>query len=91
MIFRMSVFLKCKINFFFLGQGVNIILDCVCGSFVAQNLNCLAMDSRWILYGFLGGSQVDAKFLLKLFAKRSMLVATTLRTRPIEVFINYKF
>ncbi|XP_065676060.1 quinone oxidoreductase PIG3 [Hydra vulgaris] len=66
------------------GNGVNVILDCVGGSYISQNLNSLAMDGKWILYGFLGGHNVESKFLLKLFAKRAQLTATTLRTRSIE-------
>lgn len=36
------------------GKGVNIVLDCVGGSMYETNVNVLAMDGRWIVYGLLG-------------------------------------
>ena len=36
------------------GKGVNIVLDCVGGSMYETNVNVLAVDGRWIVYGLLG-------------------------------------
>ena len=36
------------------GKGVNVVLDCVGGSMYETNVNVLAMDGRWIIYGLLG-------------------------------------
>lgn len=41
------------------GKGVDIILDPVGSSFFKANSESLAMDSRWVIYGFLSGSVVD--------------------------------
>ena len=62
-------------------KGVNVILDCVGKNHAAQNLQCLAMDSRWVLYGLMSGSDVEAFPLRGLLRKRASLRATTLRTR----------
>ena len=40
------------------GQGVTVIMDCVGGSYFEQNLQSIAADGRWILYGLLGGAEV---------------------------------
>ncbi|PIK51516.1 putative quinone oxidoreductase PIG3 [Apostichopus japonicus] len=63
------------------GKGVNIILDCVGSSYWSKNLEALAMDGRWVLYGLLGGPYVKGNFLGGLLRKRATLSATTLRTR----------
>ncbi|XP_071818529.1 quinone oxidoreductase PIG3-like isoform X2 [Apostichopus japonicus] len=63
------------------GKGVNIILDCVGSSYWSKNLEALAMDGRWVLYGLLGGPNVKGNFLGGLLRKRATLSATTLRTR----------
>ena len=68
------------------GAGANIILDCVGGSYVEQNLEALAIDGRWVSYGLMGGygiaEQTSKMFLAKLLRKRASLRATTLRSRP---------
>ncbi len=45
-------------------------------------MNCLGLDSRWILYGTMGGLKVkpEANFT-KLFQNRASIIATTLRSR----------
>ncbi|GAB1605512.1 quinone oxidoreductase PIG3-like isoform X1 [Argonauta hians] len=63
------------------GRGVNLILDCVGGVYWEMNVNCLAMDGRWVLYGLLGGRSVNGNLFLELLKKRISLLATTLRTR----------
>ncbi|CAB4042348.1 quinone oxidoreductase PIG3, partial [Paramuricea clavata] len=67
------------------GAGANIILDCVGSSFVDKNLASIATDGRWILYGLLGGANVEGRFLGALLRKRISLIATTLRSRSLEV------
>eukprot|EP00106_Octopus_bimaculoides_P013832 XP_014781274.1 PREDICTED: quinone oxidoreductase PIG3-like [Octopus bimaculoides] len=66
------------------GRGVNLILDCVGGVYWEMNVNCLAMDGRWVLYGLLGGRSVNGNLFLELLKKRISLMATTLRTRTDE-------
>jgi NADPH:quinone reductase len=38
------------------GKGVDIILDSVGGSAIAQNLSCLGVEGRFVSYGWLSGS-----------------------------------
>jgi tumor protein p53-inducible protein 3 len=71
-------------------KGVDIILDPVGAQNYAQNLASIAMDARWVVYGSLGGLDVDCteaggKFSMRpLFAKRANLLFTTLRNRSDE-------
>lgn len=67
-----------------LTNGVDLVLDCVGGSYWKKNVACLAVDGRWILYGLLGGPEVNGDFFKKLLAKRIKLIATTLRSRSDE-------
>lgn len=70
------------------GQGASVILDCVGGSYFEKNLDSLAVDGKWVLYGFLGGakiaeaSAIQAKFLPKILGKRGQLLASLLNARP---------
>ncbi|XP_028398466.1 quinone oxidoreductase PIG3-like [Dendronephthya gigantea] len=66
------------------GAGVEVILDCIGSSFVDKNLASIAIDGRWILYGLLGGANVEGRFLASLLRKRVSLIATTLRSRSLE-------
>lgn len=66
------------------GKGVDLVLDCVGGSYWEKNIKCLAKDGRWILYGLLGGPHVNGNLLGQLLAKRIKLTATTLRSRSDE-------
>ena len=45
------------------GRGVDIILDCIGGSYFADNLGCLAVDGVWVLYGLMGGADVSGPVL----------------------------
>ncbi|XP_057307492.1 quinone oxidoreductase PIG3-like [Hydractinia symbiolongicarpus] len=66
------------------GRGVDVILDPVGASNWEKNANSLALDSRWVLYGLLGGARIDGSLLGRLLGKRAQLVGTTLRTRSLE-------
>ncbi|XP_049640446.1 quinone oxidoreductase PIG3-like [Suncus etruscus] len=63
------------------GVGVNVILDCIGGSYWEKNINCLAPDGRWVLYGLMGGAEVNGPLLSKLLTKRATLQASLLRSR----------
>ena len=63
------------------GAGVDVVLDCVGGSYWEQNCDALKTEGRWVLYGLLGGAAVDGNILLRLLRKRARLEATTLRAR----------
>jgi len=63
------------------GKGVNLILDCVGSSFWKQNIAVLAMEGRWVLYGLMGGANVDGPLLAQILGKRASLLGTTLMAR----------
>lgn len=65
----------------------NVILDCVGGTHASRNAQALAMDSRWVLFGLMGGRDApgEGKGLLgTLLRKRASIRGTTLRTRSHE-------
>ncbi|XP_006197217.1 quinone oxidoreductase PIG3 [Vicugna pacos] len=63
------------------GAGVNLILDCIGGSYWEKNVNCLALDGRWILYGLMGGADISGPLFSKLLFKRGSLITSLLRSR----------
>lgn len=66
------------------GKGADVILDCIGGSCWEQNVSCLAVDGRWVLYGTLGGSTVHGDLLKKLLFKRGQLLCSLLRSRSLQ-------
>jgi NADPH2:quinone reductase len=62
------------------GQGVNVILDMVGGSYVEQNYDAAAMDGRIVQIAFLGGPMANVNFS-KLMVKRLTHTGSTLRPR----------
>lgn len=67
------------------GAGVNLILDCIGGSYWEKNVNCLALDGRWVLYGLMGGADVNGPLFSKLLSKRGSLITSLLRSREKKV------
>ncbi|BFZ18678.1 hypothetical protein BsWGS_21717 [Bradybaena similaris] len=65
------------------GKGVSLILDCVGASMFEENLKAIATDGRWVLYGLLGGGQVNIN-LAQVYPKRIQLLCSTLRFRSVE-------
>ena len=49
-----------------------------------KNVESLAVDGRWVLYGLMGGATVDGPVLAGLLRKRGSLLASTLRSRTRE-------
>jgi NADPH:quinone reductase len=64
------------------GQGVNVILDMVAGSYVSRNLEAAAPDGRIVVIALLGGPRADVKMHL-ILTKRLTLTGSTLRARPL--------
>ena len=64
-------------------HGAALVLDPVGGSFWKQNVEALALDGRWVLYGCMGGGSVDGALLALAIRKRLTLTATTLRSRSL--------
>jgi len=64
------------------GQGVNVILDMVAGSYVAKEIECLSEDSRLVIIAVQGGvkSEINAGLVLR---RRLTVTGSTLRPRAI--------
>ena len=62
-------------------QGrVALILDCIGGSYLQRNLQCLATDGRLIVIGVMGGAKAELD-LAMLLVKRIRLLGSTLRSQ----------
>ena len=64
------------------GQGVNVILDMVAGSYVAKEIECLSEDGRLVIIAVQGGikCELNAGLVLR---RRLTITGSTLRPRPI--------
>ena len=64
------------------GQGVNVVLDMVAGSYVARELECLAEDGRLVIIAVQGGvkAEINAGAVLR---RRLTITGSTLRPRPV--------
>jgi len=66
-------------------KGVNVVLDCIGGTYSSRHLKCLSIDGRWAIYGLMGGTTVDTNdFLSAILRKRIRIEGTTLRSRTIQ-------
>lgn len=65
------------------GRGVNVILDCVGGSYLESNVNSLAMGGRLVIIGMIGGMRGELD-VASMMLKRLHIIGSTLRTRPVE-------
>ncbi len=65
------------------GQGVNVILDMVAGSYVAREVECLAEDGRLVIIAVQGGvkAEFNAGLVLR---KRLTITGSTLRPRSLD-------
>ncbi|HEY3049098.1 MAG TPA: NAD(P)H-quinone oxidoreductase [Polaromonas sp.] len=65
------------------GQGVNVILDMVAGSYVAREVESLAEDGRLVIIAVQGGvkAEVNAGLVLR---RRLTITGSTLRPRSLE-------
>lgn len=66
------------------GRGVDVILDPVMASNYHYNVDCIALDGRWVFYGAMGGSVVEQVDFKKLLMKRASFLPTTLKSRTDE-------
>jgi putative PIG3 family NAD(P)H quinone oxidoreductase len=62
-------------------SGADVILDNMGASYLAKNVEALAIEGRLIVIGLQGGTKGELD-LQQLMRKRAALVATTLRARP---------
>jgi putative PIG3 family NAD(P)H quinone oxidoreductase len=64
------------------GKGVNVVLDSIGASYLAQNLSVLALSGRLMVIGLMGGARAEID-LAALLLKRVHVVGSTLRARPV--------
>lgn len=65
------------------GAGADVILDLVGASYLDRNVDALAPDGRLVVIGFQGGVTGELN-LGKLLGKRAGVIATALRSRPVD-------
>jgi len=65
------------------GNGADVVLDMVAGSYTPRNLDCLAEDGRLVTIAVLGGAKAEVN-MAKVMVKRHVLTGSTLRGRPAE-------
>jgi putative PIG3 family NAD(P)H quinone oxidoreductase len=63
------------------GHGADVILDIMGASYLARNVDALAVSGRLVSIGMQGGTKAELD-LGKLMRKRAAVMATTLRARP---------
>jgi len=63
--------------------GVDIVLDCVGGDYLARNLACLKNDGALVVIGLQSGSTADLN-LGTLLSRRLRVIGTALRSRPLS-------
>jgi putative PIG3 family NAD(P)H quinone oxidoreductase len=65
------------------GAGADVILDIMGASYLDRNIDSLASDGRVVIIGLQGGILAELN-IGKLIAKRAGVIATTLRSRPVD-------
>ncbi len=65
------------------GHGADVVLDNMGAKYLARNVDVLALEGRLVVIGMQGGTQgeLDLGVLLR---KRGAVIATALRSRPVE-------
>jgi tumor protein p53-inducible protein 3 len=67
------------------GRGADVILDPDGGAYSAANANAIGLDGRWVVYGLMGGVNLQAEGAMRtLLMKRAAIIGTTLRSRTLE-------
>ena len=64
------------------GQGVDVILDMVGGSYISRNIEILRKNGRMVLISFLGGSKISID-MMPVLQKWITITGSTLRPRNI--------
>jgi len=65
------------------GAGVDVVLDCIGGSYLEKNTRVLATDGRLVVIGLMGGTTGELD-LRRLLSKRLQIIGSTLRALPAE-------
>jgi NADPH2:quinone reductase len=67
--------------------GVDLVLDCIGGSYFQQNIHMLNQDGKLISIAFMGGRRAELDFA-QLVTKRLTIQGSTLRNQPREVKVK---
>ena len=65
------------------GRGADVILDNMGAKYLDRNVSALATEGRLVIIGMQGGLKGELN-IGKLLAKRGAVIATSLRSRPVE-------
>ena len=65
------------------GAGADVILDIMGAAYLDRNIDALAPDGRLVVIGMQGGVKAEMN-LGKLLGKRAGVIATALRSRPVD-------
>ena len=65
------------------GRGADVILDNMGAKYLDRNVSAQATQGRLVIIGMQGGSKAELN-IGKLLAKRGAVIATSLRSRPVE-------
>ncbi len=65
------------------GRGVDVVLDSIGGSYLAQHVEVLAIGGRLVVIGLMGGARAELDLGTAL-RKRITIIGSTLRVRPVE-------
>jgi putative PIG3 family NAD(P)H quinone oxidoreductase len=65
------------------GAGADVVLDNMGALYLARNVEVLATNGRLVVIGLQGGAKAELN-LGQLLAKRAAVLATSLRSRPVE-------
>jgi tumor protein p53-inducible protein 3 len=65
------------------GRGVDVVLDCIGGAYLAPNLEVLAQGGRLVLIGLMKGARAEIDLAL-VMRRHLQIIGSTLRTRSVE-------
>ena len=65
------------------GRGADVILDNMGAKYLGRNVSALATEGRLVIIGMQGGTKGELD-IGKLLTKRGAVIATSLRSRPVE-------
>ena len=65
------------------GRGADVILDNMGAKYLDRNIDALATEGRLVIIGMQGGTRAELD-INKLLRKRGAVIATALRSRPVE-------
>jgi tumor protein p53-inducible protein 3 len=65
------------------GRGADVILDCIGGAYLAQNLEALAQGGKLVLIGLMKGARAEID-LAAVLRRHLHVIGSTLRTRSVE-------